>query len=237
MKASSYGSNAGKISIVQNSADALKRKSAVELTAAVSSSIGEMSFIKLVQWIRSERLASLPHQGSTWDTVLIRSLHVAERLHKFETSIHGFAAGSNQAGELAYSHLRLLLEMGHENSRALNKAFTLFYRCSLAVNALLERSELLSASYEIQEQLCMMLSDLVTLIVEVAIQFHRSVQDMDSADSSVSMDLYQVFGETLQAYDDRRGRIADLIWSSQTDKLDMDEGEARISRNDFELSD
>ncbi|GAB7366186.1 hypothetical protein MBLNU230_g7746t1 [Neophaeotheca triangularis] len=212
-------SNAGKISIVSDSAAALKRKSASELTKAVSSSVGEMSFIKLVQWIRSERLASLPHQGSTWDTVLIRSLHVAERLHKFETSIQSFAADSSSAGELAYSHLRLLMEMGHENSRPLNKAFGLFYRCSLVINALLERSELLSASYEIQEQLCTMFTDLITLIVEVAIHFHRSVAGMESGDSSVSLDLYQVFGDTLQTYDDRRSRITDLIWSSQTDRL------------------
>ena len=53
-----------KISLVHDSAIAIKRKSALELGSGVLQSVGETSFIKLVQWIRAERLSTLPHQGS-----------------------------------------------------------------------------------------------------------------------------------------------------------------------------
>ena len=53
-----------KISLVHDSAIANKRKSALELGSGVLQSVGETSFIKLVQWIRAERLSTLPHQGS-----------------------------------------------------------------------------------------------------------------------------------------------------------------------------
>jgi hypothetical protein len=202
-----------KISVVHDSAIAIKRKSALELGSGVLQSVGETSFIKLVQWIRAERLASLPHQGSTWDTVLIRALYVAERLHKFETAIQGFAHGTNAAAELAYSHIRLLLELGHDNSDALDKAFGLFYKSALTISSLLDRSELLSCTHEVQEQLCHMYTDLLTLVVEVAVYFYKTVQSM--ADGEVSLDLYEVFGETLESTTNRRSHISDLIWSYQ----------------------
>ena len=55
-----------KISLVHDSAIAIKRKSALELGSGVLQSVGETSFIKLVQWIRAERLSTLPHQGSEY---------------------------------------------------------------------------------------------------------------------------------------------------------------------------
>ena len=229
-----------KISLVHDSANAIKRKSALELGSGVLQSVAETSFIKLVQWIRAERLSTLPHQGSklsvateisrsllitttgTWDTVLIRALYVAERLHKFETAIQGFAHGTNAAAELAYSHIRLLLELGHENSDALDKAFSLFYKSALTISSLLDRSELLSCTNEVQEQLCHMYTDLLTLVVEVAVYFYKTVQSM--ADGEVSLDLYEVFGETLEATTDRRSHISDLIWNYQIEsEIDMPE--------------
>lgn len=224
---SSSRGQSNKISLVHDSAAAIKRKSALELGSGVVQSVGETSFIKLVQWIRAERLSTLPHQGSTWDTVLIRALYVAERLHKFETAIQGFALGSNAAAELAYSHIRLLLELGHENSDALDKAFGLFYKTALTISSLLDRSELLSCTHEVQEQLCLMYTDLVTLVVEVAVYFYKTVQSM--SEGEVSLDLYEVFGETIESTSSRRTHIADLIWSYQieseadtTDALSID---------------
>jgi hypothetical protein len=131
---SSGRGQSNKSSLVHDSAIAIRRKSALELGSGVLQSVSETSFIKLVQWIRAERLSSLPHQGSTWDTVLIHALYVAERLHKFETAIQGFAHGTNAAAELAYSHLRLLLELGYDNSDALDKAFGLFYKSALTIS-------------------------------------------------------------------------------------------------------
>ncbi|KAM0720657.1 hypothetical protein Q7P37_004794 [Cladosporium fusiforme] len=212
---SSTRGQSNKISLVHDSAQSIKRKSALELGSGVVQSIGDTSFIKLVQWIRAERLSTLPHQGSTWDTVLIRALYVSERLHKFETAIQGFALGTNAAAELAYSHIRLLLELGHENSDALDKAFGLFYKSALTISSLLDRSELLSCTHEVQEQLCHMYTDLVTLVVEVAVYFYKTVQSM--TDGEVSLDLYEVFGETLEATTSRRSHISNLIWSYQID--------------------
>ena len=63
---SSGRGQSNKISLVHDFAIAIKRKSALELGSGVLQSVGETSFIKLVQWIRAERLSTLPHQGSEY---------------------------------------------------------------------------------------------------------------------------------------------------------------------------
>jgi len=107
----SYGTNS-----VQETATSLKRKSASELGAGVSQSASYISFINLVESIRSERLATLPHKGGTWDKVLIRALYFAEQLHGFENAVQSFATGSEAAGQIGYGHVRLLLEVRTDTS-------------------------------------------------------------------------------------------------------------------------
>ncbi|EME41438.1 hypothetical protein DOTSEDRAFT_46432 [Dothistroma septosporum NZE10] len=212
-----------KTNVVRDTAIALKRKSASELGAGVSETADKVSFINLVEWIRAERLSSLPHKGSRWDTVLIRALYFAERLHGFETTLKGHAADSDAAAQLGYGHARLLLELGHENSAALDKAFGFLYRYSSAVTSLLSRSEVLKLSQEIYEEMCKMYSDLLTLVVDVSVRFYKAVHS--SSGASASLDLFEVFGDTIATFRHRRDSITELIWKQEIagDNSDIDE--------------
>lgn len=109
LRSQAHGST--KIQFVEDTAIALKRKSMSELGAGVSQSVEATSFINLVEWIRQERLSTLPHKGSRWDTVLIRALYFADHFHAFETAIQSSANGSTAAAQLGYGHVRLLLEV------------------------------------------------------------------------------------------------------------------------------
>lgn len=82
-----------------------------ELGAGVYQNIGDVSFINFLEWIRSERLTTLPHKGSRWDRVLIKALYFAEQLHNFDAAIQGFALDSSAAASLGYGHAQLLLEV------------------------------------------------------------------------------------------------------------------------------
>lgn len=55
--------NNSQTSVVRDTAIALKRKSASELGAGISDTADKVTFIDLVEWIRSERLSVLPHKG------------------------------------------------------------------------------------------------------------------------------------------------------------------------------
>lgn len=72
------------------------------------------------------------------------------------------------------------MKLGHENSEALDKAFSFFYKNSLTVASLLERTELLSVTPETREELCKMYTDLLALVVDVAIRFYKVVHGKSS---------------------------------------------------------
>ncbi|KAH7137970.1 NACHT domain-containing protein [Dendryphion nanum] len=215
--------NGYKIGFVQDSAFSLKKKSMSELGAGVFQGVADVSFVKLLEWIQSERLTTLPHKGSRWDRVLIRALYFAEQLHKFDTAIQGFALDSHAAATLGHGHAQLLLELGHENSEALDKAFAVLYKFGLSLSAVLHRSELLAATSEIREQLCLLYTDLLSLVVDVAVRFYKTVNGMTT--SSVSLDIYEIFGETIETFRNRQNTIIEAIWSYQIDSEGLEEGE------------
>lgn len=68
-----------------------------------------------------------------------------------------------------------LVQLGNHNSEALDKAFSIFYKFARSFSSVLHRSELLAATPEIQEQLCLLYTDLLSLVVDVAIKFYKTV--------------------------------------------------------------
>jgi hypothetical protein len=105
------GTNNYKIGFVSESASSLKKRSIAELGAGVYQGVSDVSYVKFLEWIRSERLTTLPHKGSRWDKVLIRALYFAEQLHKFDQAIQAFAHDSGSAAAIGYGHAQLLLEV------------------------------------------------------------------------------------------------------------------------------
>lgn len=93
------------------------------------------------------------------------------------------------------------------------------------VSSLLDRSELLSVTSDTREQLCMMYTDLLTLVVEVAIRFYKTVHGMMPTQTT-SLDIYEVFGDTIETFRLRRGKTSDAIWNYQIDAEGMDIEEA-----------
>jgi hypothetical protein len=103
------GGNDYKIGFVQESANSLRKKSLAELGAGIYQNYSDVSYINFLEWIRTERLTTLPHKGSRWDKVLIRALYFAEQLHKFDQAIHEYALDSSAAAAIGYGHAQLLL--------------------------------------------------------------------------------------------------------------------------------
>jgi hypothetical protein len=107
----------------------------------------------------------------------------------------------------------------------------------------LHRSELLAASSEIREQICLLYTDLITLVVDVAVKFYKTVNGMISltrhlpsaianslgmtaSGSAANLDIFELFGETIETFRGRQNTVIELIWQSQIDNEDFEEGEA-----------
>ncbi|WPH04769.1 Hypothetical protein R9X50_00766400 [Acrodontium crateriforme] len=193
----------------------LKKKSLTELGGGVSQTIDDTTFLHIVGSIRSERLSTLPHRGSTWDVALIRALFFVEKLHAFEIAVAEFAPAASQAAKAGYGHSKLLLELGHANSHALEKAFGLFYKCALSITPLLDHAMYLSASPESREQFCLSFTDLLFLVVDVGTRFYKAVHGLTS--SSANLDMYEVFGDALETFQSRRMTVSRTIWQHRID--------------------
>lgn len=59
----------------------------------------------------------------------------------------------------------------------------------------------------------MMFSDLLTLVVDVAVRFYKTVHS--SADSSASLDMYEVFADTITTFRERKETVTKSIWRDQ----------------------
>ncbi|PYH98619.1 NACHT domain protein [Aspergillus ellipticus CBS 707.79] len=145
----------------------------------------DADYASLLDWIRCERMRKLPPEGSGYDKALVWAALFVERLHTFDSAIEQFAGDSHMAAQLAYVHCGSLLELGEQNSAALQDLFGFFYRCSMGLGNLLDRTELFMVSQDIKDQLILALADLVTLVVNVATHFHRSLLTSES----VSIDI------------------------------------------------
>jgi hypothetical protein len=75
-------------------------------------------------------------------------------------------------------------QLGHENSAALDTVFAFFYKCSLTISMLLERSELLAVSSETREQLALMYADFLTLVIEIAVRVYKIAHGKFHSDRS-----------------------------------------------------
>jgi hypothetical protein len=112
----------------------------------------------------------------------------------------------------------------------------------MSFSSVLHRSELLAASPEIREQICLLYTDLITLVVDVGIKFYKTVNGMLASipqrssacannslgmtSGSVNLDIFELFGETIETFRGRQNTVIELIWQSQIENEDFEEGEA-----------
>ena len=103
-------------------------------------------------------------------------------------------------------------------------SFGLFYNMSQSLVILLERAEMFSLSREIQDQLVLALSDLVTLVGNVSTYFRKAISGLEA--SSVSFNLYSVFANEIKTFVERCDTVAESMWRHRLlkDGMDGDKG-------------
>jgi len=170
--------------------------------------------------ISQERLRSLPTEGSAWDKVLAWAQSFSEKFNDFDHAIEQFTGGNYDGAEIAFGYCILLLELGDENAAALQTSFGFFFKCSLDLIAMLDRVELFNASFDINEQLVLAYADLVTLVSDVALRFYQAIRAPSK--SGVSIDIYAVFADTIESFQNRRDKIIESMWKYQLTQANVE---------------
>ncbi|KAL3496173.1 hypothetical protein BJX62DRAFT_194217 [Aspergillus germanicus] len=198
----------------------IQRRSGEELGSNASSRLLAATHSTIIEWIRSERMSLLPPEGSDYDKVLAWAQLFVDRLHHFDVEIEQFAGDSYLAAQLSYGFCAMLLELGRENAAALMISFGFFYSISIPLANLLERTELFTVTQEVQEQLILALSDLVTLVASVSTHFHKAIRGLTTA--SVSVNIYRTFPGQIQTFQQRCEKIAESMWRHQLLRENLD---------------
>ncbi|KAL2824352.1 hypothetical protein BDW59DRAFT_162455 [Aspergillus cavernicola] len=193
--------------------NSLQRRSGEELGTTISSKLLTPTHAAILDRIRFERMSQLPPEGSDYDKVLAWAQLFVERLHSFDSEIERFAADSYLAAQLAYGYCAMLLELGGENAATLMIPFGFFYRISISLRNLLERIKLFSVTQDIQEQLILALSNLVTLIASVSNLLYKVIRGLPGA--SLPVNLYHTFSGQTQTLQLRFEEIAESMWKNQ----------------------
>lgn len=103
-------SNSESAEIVREQYISVRNRCQRELGASVGHNMLDTSLSDLHEWIRNERLTTLPHKGSSWDRVLISAHHFAEQVCCLGEAIESFAPESGVASNLVFGQCLLLLE-------------------------------------------------------------------------------------------------------------------------------
>lgn len=212
-------SNASGSAKMAETVSLLKRRCAEELGAAISNNIVS-SHTRLMEKISQERLRSLPTEGSAWDKVLAWAQSFSEKFNDFDHAIEQFTGGNYDGAEIAFGYCILLLELGDENAAALQTSFGFFFKCSLDLIAMLDRVELFNASFDINEQLVLAYADLVTLVSDIALRFYQAIRAPSK--SGVSIDIYAVFADTIESFQNRRDKIIESMWKYQLSQANVE---------------
>jgi tetratricopeptide (TPR) repeat protein len=202
----------------------IQKKCTHTLGAGVSGRIFDTTHAGLLEWIRAERLTRLPHKGSSWDRVLISAHHFADQVELLHQSVEAFTSRSGAASRLVYGQCLLLLELGQENSLALEKALGVFYELGLELRPLLRRADLFDTSKAVQDHLGRAYVDLMEIVTSVAVHFHQLVHGLKTANATVSVDVHTTFGDQIQTFRSRLRQCAQEMWTCSFQRKKISHG-------------
>ena len=123
----------------------------------------------------------------------------------------------------------VLWQLGSENAPALSASFGFFYNISSSFSNLLERTELFNVSHDIREQLLSAFGDLVSIVANVSIYFHKAILGLKGA--SVSVDIYRIFPQQIRTFRDRCDSVSTALWKHQLLKENVAGGKGMYHPN------
>ncbi|TGJ87334.1 hypothetical protein E0Z10_g1461 [Xylaria hypoxylon] len=196
--------------IVQEQYVSVRQRCQRQLGASVGLSAFDTSHSGLVDWIKHERMARLPHKGGSWDRVLISASYFVGQVNRLSEAIESFTPECEAASNLLYGQCLILLELGHENAKALQTAFDLFYQLGLELSPLLRAENALRLAPSIMEGVARAFSELLSIVSGIAVSYYTAVH---GSRQTTRLDIYATFGASIDSYRSRVQHCEYEIWN------------------------
>ncbi|KAE8384522.1 hypothetical protein BDV23DRAFT_176998 [Aspergillus alliaceus] len=208
--------------VISNVALDQLRRSQEELDPIHATMLLEVSDRSLLEWIRWQRLHSLPPEGSSHDNVLKWAAAFIERLRTFYVAIEQFD-GAYLACRLGYGFCGMLLELGRDNMAVLEIPFSFFNHMSKILEDLLRHSEIVAINAEVREQMVLAFLDLLTLVCGVSIHIQKALAGLGLSVYNIN----ETFASQIQTLHQRYEDVGDFVFKSQLLEENFDEQRVR----------
>ncbi|KAL0256082.1 hypothetical protein SLS55_008474 [Diplodia seriata] len=192
----------------------LRAKLQAELKGSKEESLAAgITIESFLGYIGAERLRRMPAKGSRWDKILKWAEYFATSLSLFEEAVETFVASSQEAVELIFACLQILLQLGPSQGEAMERAFSIFHEYGLAFAFYLRHYSLLRTIPEARSELSLALGDMLALAIEITIFYRKSIRSMST--TAVTVDFNITFGRLMETFVQHKDRIANMFWTYQ----------------------
>ncbi|KAM5354274.1 hypothetical protein ACJ41O_000924 [Fusarium nematophilum] len=174
--------------------------------------VSEMDLRGYLQYISDERLIHMPRRGSDWDRVLSTAQFFGLQVSFFGKKIETFAHGGHASASAALASCQVLLEIGHNQAKALVPTFIALYELAMLLSNISRIHELEYMPTSIKEAAANIFADLVHLVGCIASHYRQRISGL-KAGASVTISFDAAFGKHIDDIWQARDALCDRVWA------------------------
>ncbi|KAM0371894.1 hypothetical protein ACHAPY_009841 [Fusarium culmorum] len=173
--------------------------------------VNEMDIRSYLQYISDERLIHMPRRGSDWDRVLSTAQFFGLQITTFASKIESFASGAHSSASAALASCQVLLEIGHNQAKALMPTFIAFYELAMLLSTVSRIPDLEYMSTSIKESAAHILCELVHLVGRIASHYKQKIDSL-RPNESITISFDAAFGQLIDSIWKAKDDLCDRVW-------------------------
>ncbi|RLL96298.1 hypothetical protein CFD26_102151 [Aspergillus turcosus] len=164
--------------------------------------------------IAAERLRRMPADGSRLDGALRRASRLAFAVASLRDAVVSFMDGANEATQLVWGGLLLLLEMGIEHVDMLDSVFGRYGRVTLQISLLLQQESFFRESASLQNEVSKAYASLLQLVLHVTMEYSDASRTLDWLIMGENVDA--AFFQFYNSFNTHWRKLSELALSKRT---------------------
>ncbi|CZS81193.1 unnamed protein product [Fusarium graminearum] len=173
--------------------------------------VNDMDIRSYLQYISDERLIHMPRRGSDWDRVLSTAQFFGLQITTFASKIESFASGAHSSASAALASCQVLLEIGHNQAKALMPTFIAFYELAMLLSTVSRIHDLEYMSTSIKESAAHILCELVHLVGRIASHYKQKIDSL-RPNESITISFDAAFGQLIDSIWKAKDDLCDRVW-------------------------
>ncbi|KAH6993100.1 hypothetical protein EDB82DRAFT_428505 [Fusarium venenatum] len=178
--------------------------------------VNEMDIRGYLQYISDERLIHMPRRGSDWDRVLSTAQFFGLQITTFASKIETFASGAHSSVSAALASCQVLLEIGHNQAKALVPTFIAFYELAMLLSTVSRIPKLEYMPTSIKESAAHILCELVHLVGRIASHYKQKVDSLRVGEG-ITISFDAAFGQLIDSIWKAKEDLCDRVWRHSLD--------------------